>query len=252
MGGNGMPATVQTPPGHTIYPGKTWGEVTPNIGKYHPVKADLAKSKEYMDKALAETGFASVADLPEFELLTSEDPQNPKMVTPYVLSVLTQELGLKVKLKQVTGPDFWNVLLEPALGFDMAITGWGPDFDDPFTYMGYWVSSSKDMGATFDNAEYDAILERANAETDLVKRAEILGEAEALFADIGPSVPFVFYKGVGRRAALGEGPAVLGLRRQRQLRLRRHREVIASAGGGPPPPAARRPAACSLTSSAAW
>ena len=196
MGGNGMPATVQTPPGHTIYPGKTWGDVTPNVGKYHPVKQDLAKSKEYMDKALAESGFASVADLPEFDLLTSEDPQNPKMVTPYVLSVLTQDLGLKVKLKQVTGPDFWSVLLEPALGFDMAITGWGPDFDDPFTYMGYWVSSSKDMGATFDNAEYDAILDRANAETDLVKRAEILGQAEALFADIGPSVPFVFYKGV--------------------------------------------------------
>ena len=105
-----MPATVQTPPGHTIYPGKTWGDVTPNIGKFHPEKPDLAKSKEYLDKALAETGFASVADLPEFELLTNEDPQNPKMVTPYVLSVLTQDLGLKVKLKQVTGTDFWNVL----------------------------------------------------------------------------------------------------------------------------------------------
>ena len=39
MGGNGMPATVQTPPGHTVYPGKTWGEVTPNVGKYNPVKA---------------------------------------------------------------------------------------------------------------------------------------------------------------------------------------------------------------------
>ena len=242
MGGNGMPATVQTPPGHTIYPGKTWGEVSPNIGKYHPVKADLAKSKEYMDKALAETGFASVADLPEFELLTSEDPQNPKMVTPYVLSVLTQELGLKVKLKQVTGPDFWSVLLEPALGFDMAITGWGPDFDDPFTYMGYWVSSSKDMGATFDNAEYDAILDRANAETDLVKRAEILGEAEALFADIGPSVPFVFYKGVVAVQPWVKDLlfSVFGV--NVNYVYADIAEVIASAGGGPAPPAARKPA----------
>ncbi len=196
MGGNGLPATVQTPPDHTIFPGKTWGEVSPNYGKFHPETPDLAKAQEYLARALAETGFASVADLPEFDLLTSEDPQNPKMVTPYVLSVLTQDLGLKVSLKQVTGPDFWNVLLEPALGFDMAVVGWGPDYNDPLTYMGYWVSSSTDMGATFDNAEYDAILERANAETDLEKRAEILAEAEALFADIGPSVPFIFYKGV--------------------------------------------------------
>jgi oligopeptide transport system substrate-binding protein len=219
MGGNGIPATVQTPPGHTIYPGKTWGEATPNIGKYHPETADLAQSKEYMDKALAETGFASVADLPEFELLTSEDPQNPKMVTPYVLSILTQELGLKVRLKQVTGPDFWNVLLEPALGFDMAVTGWGPDYDDPFTYMGYWVSSSKDMGVTFDNPDYDATLDRANAETDLVRRAEIRRGRGAL-RRYRPLGALRFLRGRGRGAALGEGPPVLGLRRQRQLRLR--------------------------------
>jgi oligopeptide transport system substrate-binding protein len=110
--------------------------------------------------------------------------------------VLTQQMGLKVKLKQVTGSAFWDTFLEPALGFDMVVTGWGPDFDDPYTYMGYWVTSSKDMGATFDNAEYDAMLVKANAETDPVKRAADLGDAEALFSDIGPSVPFIHYKGV--------------------------------------------------------
>jgi oligopeptide transport system substrate-binding protein len=96
---------------------------------------------------------------------------------------------------QATGNNFWNTLLEPALGFDLAVAGWGPDFDDPYTYMGYWASSSTDMGATFDNADYDALLEKANAETDLHKRAEILAEAEALFADIGPSIPILHYKG---------------------------------------------------------
>jgi len=194
MDGAGLPATVQTPSAHTVYPGKTWGEVSPNIGKFNPVTADLAKSKEFMDKALAETGFASVDALPTFDLLTSENPEDPKVLTPYVLSVL-QGLGLKINLKQATGNNFWSTLTEPALGFDMAVVGWGPDFDDPATYMGYWVSSSKDMGATFDNPEYDALYASANAETDLVKRADILAKVEALFAEKGPAIPIIHYKG---------------------------------------------------------
>jgi oligopeptide transport system substrate-binding protein len=194
LGGNGLPATVQTPAAHAVYPGTTWGEVTTNIGKYHPLSADPAKSAEYLKKALADNGFASVADLPSLDLLTSEDPGNPKLVTPYVMSVLG-ELGLKVNLIQATGNNFWNTLLEPALGFDLAIAGWGPDFDDPYTYMGYWASSSTDMGATFDNASFDALLDKANAETDLKARAQILVEAEALFADTGPSIPIIHYKG---------------------------------------------------------
>lgn len=192
--GAGLPATVQTPSAHTVYPGKTWGEVTPNIGKFNPVTADLAKSKEYLNKALAETGFATVADLPTFDLLTSESPEDPKVLTPYVMSVLAN-MGIKTKVNQATGNNFWNSLNEPALAYDMAVVGWGPDFDDPATYMGYWVSSSKDMGATFDNAEYDALYASANAETDLVKRAEILTKVEALFADKGPAIPIIHYKG---------------------------------------------------------
>jgi oligopeptide transport system substrate-binding protein len=192
--GNGVPATVQTPSAHTIYPGTTWGEVTPNIGKFHPVTADLAKSKEYLDKAVKNSGLPSIADFPTFDLLTNETPGDPKLLTPYVLSVLT-DMGLKINLVQTVGNQFWNQLLEPALGFDMAIAGWGPDFDDPHTYMGYWVSSSKDMGATFDNPEFDKLLADANAETDPKKRATILARAEARFADIGPAIPILHYKG---------------------------------------------------------
>ena len=175
LGGNGIPATVQTPAAHTIYPGTTWGEVTPNEGKYHPLTADLEKSAAYMRAALANAGFASVADVPTLDLLTSEDPANPKLVTPYVMSVLL-ELGLKVNMIPATGNNFWNTLPEPALGFDLAVAGWGQLRPDPT--MGYWASSSTDMGATFDNADYDALLENANAETDLHKRAEILAEAK--------------------------------------------------------------------------
>ncbi len=253
MGGNGMPATVQTPPGHTIYPGKTWGEVTPNTGKYHPLSADLAKSKEYMDKVLVETGFASVADLPEFDLLTSEDPQNPKMVTPYVLSVLTQQIGLKVKLKQVTGPDFWNVArARPWLRHgDHRL---GPRLRRPLHLHGL-------LGVVVEGHGRDVQQRRVRCAADQgqcrdrprqARRDPGRGRgAVRRHRSLGALHPL---QGHRRGAALGEGFPLLGLRRQRQLRLRRRREVIApSTKLSRRPRAAGRPktSQCSHTSSAA-
>jgi oligopeptide transport system substrate-binding protein len=193
--GNGIPATVQTPSATTVYPGTTWGEVDQeNQGKYNPVSADPAKAEEFKAKVLADMGVSSVDQLPALGLLTSEDPQNTKLVTPYVLSVLNN-LGLKVTLNQQTGNQYWNTLLYPALAYDIAIAGWGPDYDDPYTYMQYWQSSSQDMGTTFNNKDYDALLQKANSTTDLKARAAILVQAEALFSDIGTSTPLLHYKG---------------------------------------------------------
>jgi oligopeptide transport system substrate-binding protein len=193
--GNGIAATVQTPAATAVYPGATWGDVDQaNVGKYHPVSADLAKADEYKQKVLADMGVSSVDQLPKLGLLTSEDPQNPKLVTPYILSVL-HNMGLDVTLDQKTGNQYWNTLLYPALAYDIAIAGWGPDYDDPYTYMQYWQSSSTDMGTTYNNTDYDQLLTQANNETDLKKRAEILVKAEALFSDGGPSIPLLHFKG---------------------------------------------------------
>ena len=192
--GNGVPATVQTPPVHTIYPGKNWGEVSTNYGKYHPETADLAKSKAYMDKVLEDMGYSSVDQLPEFDFLTSVDPEDPKDIGAYLLSVFS-DIGLKINVKHATGKQFYNNLYKPALAYDFARAGWGPDYDDPHTYMGYWTSSSMDMGVTFENPEFDALLDKANKETDLVKRAQIINQAEALFSDTAPCIPIMHFKG---------------------------------------------------------
>jgi len=41
--------------------------VSTNYGKYHPVTADLAKSKAYMDLVLKDMGYSSVAEFPVFD-----------------------------------------------------------------------------------------------------------------------------------------------------------------------------------------
>jgi oligopeptide transport system substrate-binding protein len=192
--GAGYPATVQTPPATGIYPGKTWGDVTTNIGKYNPNRANLAKSKEYMALVLKDAGLTSVSQMPTFEFMTSISPDDPKDVAGYLLSVF-KDMGLKITVKVATGTQFYNNLYKPALAWDIVRSGWGPDFNDPATYMGYWTTASTDMGVTYENAQFDGLLDKANRETDLVKRAAILIQAEALFTDTAPSVPIMWNKG---------------------------------------------------------
>lgn len=205
--GMAVPATVQTPAATAVsgINGKTWGDVSPNFGVYHPESADLAKSKEYLSKALADAGLSSVADVPKLDLLTRDDPQDPKAITPYLLSVLNA-MGLKVIVVQKTGDQFWNTLYKPALGYDLAVTGWSADFNDPITYMGYWATSSMDHGVTYENPAFDALLLAANKETDPMKRAKVLGQAEAMFSDNAPCFPLLHMRG-----AVAVQPRVKGI-----------------------------------------
>ena len=205
--GAAIPATVQAPAATAVsgIVGKTWGDISPNFGVYHPETADPAKSKEFLTKALADAGLTSVEQVPQLDLLTRDDPQDPKAITPYLLSVLTG-MGLKANIVQATGDQFWNTLYKPALGYDLAVTGWSADFNDPITYMGYWASSSMDHGVTYENPEFDALLIAANKETDPEKRAKILVQAEAMFADNAPCFPLLHMRG-----AVAVQPRVKGI-----------------------------------------
>jgi oligopeptide transport system substrate-binding protein len=192
--GAAIAATVQTPPATSVYSGKNWGQVSKNLGKYHPKTADMAKSKAFMDLVLKDMGYTSVDQLPTFDFMTTVSPDDPKDVTGYILSVF-KDMGLKINVILTTGQQFYNNLYKPALAWDIVRAGWGPDYNDPATYMGYWTTASTDMGVTYENAEFDALLDKANKETDLVKRAVILNQAEALFSDNAPCIPILWNKG---------------------------------------------------------
>ena len=42
--------------------------------------------------------------------------------------------------------------------FDIALTRWGPDYADPMTYMGMWVTNNANNYGFWSNAEYDKII----------------------------------------------------------------------------------------------
>lgn len=78
--------------------------------------------------------------------------------------------------------------------FDVARAGWIGDYSDPQNFL-FMVESDNDgfNYARYDNAEYDALMDKAAAATDLGERAAILREAEAIFMRDLPFLPLLYY-----------------------------------------------------------
>jgi len=73
--------------------------------------------------------------------------------------------------------------------FDLVYAGWMPDFDDPYTYLGYFTSNNSQNGGKFSNARYDELVTTANTFTDPAKRLSMYAEAEKILLEEAGLIP---------------------------------------------------------------
>ncbi len=70
---------------------------------------------------------------------------------------------------------------------------WVADYNDPYTFLQLLESGFGINLPRYTSAGYDGLLADARAETDPVRRAQLLGQAEALLLEDAPLVPLFFY-----------------------------------------------------------
>ncbi len=165
--------------------GKTYGE-TYDVDSYaYPMEGDQAKAQEYLAKAMEELGIANASDI-EIEFVTTDAEANKKIAE--VLQEQWQNaLGIKVNIRQVTYSEIYGEVY-PNLDYEIGYAGWGPDYDDPYTYLELF-RSDVNWYTPYGNAEVDALLDASKTETDLNARMDMLNEAEQLLIADGAWVP---------------------------------------------------------------
>ncbi|NLG70305.1 MAG: hypothetical protein GX496_12225 [Firmicutes bacterium] len=94
--------------------------------------------------------------------------------------------------------------------FAIAFAGWGPDYDDPLTFLDLWVTGGAFNDPGWSNARYDELIELAKSTTDQERRMQYFVEAERILAEEAPIAPIYWrsrlslykpwVKGVVRRA----------------------------------------------------
>jgi oligopeptide transport system substrate-binding protein len=77
--------------------------------------------------------------------------------------------------------------------FQIADAGWVADFDDPMTFLGLLRSDTGPQNyGQYSNPTYDHLLDQANAEPDLDKRAAFMAEAEHVMLEDAAIAPIWF------------------------------------------------------------
>ncbi len=138
---------------------------------------DAAAAAEYWAKGLEELGIT------ELNLTMIHDADDaPIKVAQVVKEQLETTLpGLTVDLQQMPKKERVERMQEGE--FEIALTRWGPDYADPMTYLGMWVTNNSNNYGFWSNAEYDKIIDECTTgETamDPVARWAALYDAEKL------------------------------------------------------------------------
>lgn len=160
--------------------------------EYYPPKADVTKAKEYLSKAMQELGVSEANKL-GFELMV-DDTSGTKTGVEIIQDMLRRNLGIDVEVKTVT---FKERLQRMRKGeYEVMITRWGPDYNDPMTYLEYWLPDENMKNSGWEDQTYDGMIKNAGKETDFKKRAEIMFEAEKYLLNKAPMVPLYFTQNV--------------------------------------------------------
>jgi oligopeptide transport system substrate-binding protein len=103
-------------------------------------------------------------------------------------------LGVEIELRQIERKVFYSS--QSKLDYDISTSSWIGDYNDANTFLDLFTSFSGNNRTGWKNARYDELIQQANLQTDLQKRAGLFRQAEAiLIAEDPPIVPLYFYSG---------------------------------------------------------
>jgi len=154
----------------------------------YATKADTAKAKEYLDKAMKELNITDPKQI-TVEYTISDDDAT-KLMAEVLQDQVNTNLGINFEIKMVT---YKQKLANDTKGdFDLIYNGWGPDYNDPMTYLELWETTNSQNGGKFSNAEFDKLIETARVETDKTKRMEMFHKAETILLEDAGFVPLQF------------------------------------------------------------
>ena len=140
---------------------------------------NVEEAQEHWKKGLEELGTDEVT----IEILGG-DSENAKKQQEWFKSELEKNLeGLTIKLKEVP----FNVRLEldDTADYDMQSAGWGPDFQDPISFIELFTTGNPQNQMNFSNKEYDELVEatKTTLADDPVERFEAFAKAEKILLE---------------------------------------------------------------------
>ncbi len=138
---------------------------------------DPDKAVECFEQAKAELGKDSFS----FTMVVDADDAPQKVAQVVQEQLQTTLPGLTIELK--VEPKKQRVQDMQDGTFELGLTRWGPDYADPMTYLGMWVTGNSNNYGLWSDADYDAIIAECTTGdlcTDAEGRWEAMYDAESI------------------------------------------------------------------------
>jgi oligopeptide transport system substrate-binding protein len=180
MRGGQLPANTLVPPGVANYPGAE---------PPHWAGWPYAKRQAEAKRLMAEAGFTPQHPLKfEFKMRNTNDPV---LIYPAVQAdwrAIGAEASLYPEESQIAYSDY------SARNFQGGDLAWIADYNDPLTFLALMKSTTGPQNYTdYKNPAYDALLDQADQEKDVVRRGQLLAKAEHIAMEDAAVGPIFFY-----------------------------------------------------------
>ncbi|MCD2255602.1 peptide ABC transporter substrate-binding protein [Lactobacillus sp. CC-MHH1034] len=143
------------------------------------VTYNKTKAKALWQQGLQETGLKKLS----LTLIASNDDASSKTVTEYLKDQLEKKLpGLTLNIRQM--PSTAANQFQQKGQFDISLSAWGADFNDPITFLQIPESDTSYNMGKYSNKDYDALIHKAQNEdaNDPNARWQDLIQASQLFS----------------------------------------------------------------------
>ena len=182
-------------------------------GYYSVAKEDYQANCEAAVKLLEEVAASSgkftmadgkVVGFPSLTYVTNDGSLHEAIAT--YLQQVWGNYGFDIKVEVQE----WNTFLNTRKdgGYSVARNGWLGDYNDPISFLDMWISESGNNDSQLGKGDhaafagydgltwadsYDAIIASVKAETDPVKRFELMHQAEDILMETGAICPIYYY-----------------------------------------------------------
>ena len=163
---------------------------SPTFATYTPPTFAAGDDITEAKKLLAEAGFADGKGFPKLTILYNTS-EGHKKIAEYIQDQWKTNLGIEIAL---TNKEFKTYLEDRNNhAFEVARAGWLGDYNDPMTFLDMWISTAVNNDAGWKNADYDALILKANTMQEGPDRMAVLKEAETIMMAEVPMIPIYFY-----------------------------------------------------------
>ncbi len=157
-----------------------------------PLKTELNQDpKQLLEEGLKELNLDPAAPVTVTFLQRTSASSN-KTIAEYLQDQWQKKLGVTVKIDTAADAATFNKSIQKG-EYQVAVAGWGADYNDPMTFMELFLTGSPNNSAFFDNEKYNQLVNTGAVDSDMDKRLEMFKEAEKiLVADNAGIAPLTY------------------------------------------------------------